>query len=87
MLIDDWRELRTNEKGTGTLDQWLDICAAAKLPDVAGNRGIKDFIGAVALMSPEWATIQNIALVKSIDPIDFLEVITEYRNVMKNSQS
>jgi hypothetical protein len=38
-------------------------------------------------MSPEWATIQNIALVKSTDPIDFLEVITEYRNVMKNSQS
>ncbi|OBT41122.1 hypothetical protein VE00_08558 [Pseudogymnoascus sp. WSF 3629] len=92
MLIDDWRELRTNEKGTRTLDQWLDkwiytydICAAAGLPDVSGNRGIKDFIRAVAPMSLEWATIQNIALVKSTDPIDFLEVITEYRNVMKNS--
>jgi len=92
MLINDWRELRTNEKGTRTLDQWLDkwiytydICAAAGLLDVAGNRGIKDFIRAVAPMSLEWATIQNIALVKSADLIDFLEVVTEYRNVMKNS--
>jgi hypothetical protein len=72
------------------LDKWIytyDICAAAGLPNVLGNCRIKDFIKAVAPMSLEWATIQNIALVKSIDSINFLKVITEYRNVMKNSQS